>query len=46
LNAQIGGDAMTTVLQGTGIVISIAVFLLGVGFLWRKLKSKAVGKKF
>jgi len=43
---QIGGDLLTTVGIAIGIVLGIAVFIVGVGFGWRKLKQKAVGKGF
>jgi len=39
-------DILTTVLYAVGSVLGIAVLLVGVGYAWRKLKSKAVGKAF
>jgi len=43
---SIAGDLSITIAQTIGVVLSIAVFLVAVGFAWRKLKQKAVGKGF
>jgi len=42
----IGGDILSTVIMAVGVVLGIAVLLVGIGFAWRKLKSKAVGRGF
>jgi len=43
---DVGGDLLTAVVIGIGIVMGIAVLLVTVGFVWRKLKKYAVGKGF
>lgn len=42
----IGFDLRDTAIMVVGVVLGIAVLLVGVGYAWRKLKSKAVGKAF
>lgn len=46
LVGAIGADLLSTAVMAIGIVLGIAVFLVGVGFAWRKLKAKAVGRGF
>jgi len=46
LAQAISGDLLQTAIMGIGLVLGIAVFMVGVGFVWRKLKSKALGKGF
>lgn len=46
LVGAIGGDLLQTVSMAIGVVLGIAVLLVGIGYAWRKLKSKAVGKAF
>jgi len=46
LVGAIGADLLQTAVVVIGVVLGIAVFLVGVGFAWRKLKQKAVGKGF
>jgi len=43
---NIGSDLLSTATMAIGVVLGIAVLLVGVGFAWRKLKSKAVGRGF
>jgi len=43
---NIGGDLLQTATMAIGVVLGIAVLLVGVGYAWRKLKSKAVGRAF
>lgn len=42
----IGSDLLATAVMAIGVVLGIAVLLVGVGYAWRKLKSKAVGRSF
>jgi len=42
---DLGGDASATTAIAIGIVLAIAVFLLGVGFGWRLLTRRALGRK-
>jgi len=46
LIGAISADLLTTVGIAVSATLSIAVLLVGVGFAWRKLKQKAVGKGF
>jgi hypothetical protein len=46
LTNQVAGDVGLSVGQSIGIVLGIAVFIVSVGFAWRKLKKYAVGKGF
>jgi len=43
---DIGGDALTTVSVVIGIVLGIAVFMVGVAFAWRKIRRYVTGNKF
>lgn len=43
---SIGADLLQTATMAIGVVLGIAVLLVGVGYAWRKLKSKAVGRAF
>lgn len=43
---NIGADLLQTATMAIGVVLGIAVLLVGVGYAWRKLKSKAVGRAF
>lgn len=46
LIGEISADLLSTVGIAIGSVLGIAVLLVGVGYAWRKLKQKAVGKAF
>jgi len=43
---SIAADLSTTLLVVVVAVISLAVLLVGIGYGWRKLKSKVFGKAF
>jgi len=42
----VGLDLLQTALIAVGVVLGIAVLLVGIGYTWRKLRSKATGGKF
>ena len=46
LVSAIGAGLLQTAVMAIGVVLGIAVLLVGVGYAWRKLKSKAVGRAF
>lgn len=46
LMGEITSDTLLALTTAIGIVVGIALVLAGVGYTWRKLKSKAIGRNF
>lgn len=46
LIGDITADGLQVIVIAIGIVLGIAVLLAGVGYTWRKLRSKAIGRNF
>lgn len=44
LIGAVNSDVLTQVLYSVGSVLAIAVLLLGIGFAWKKLQQRAVGR--
>lgn len=43
---DIAADVTTTVIVTVGLVLAVAVLLVGIGFGWRKLQKYVTGKRF
>lgn len=46
LIGDITADGLQVIVIAIGIILGIAVLLAGVGYTWRKLRSKAIGRNF